>query len=135
METISSDLRSTTPQSQRAQNVRRADPIRVLIDKDRLARFWFLAVITVLVGAAVERIHLARTLKERERVVIVDPGRNVFRLSAPSISGNEAITCRTKHTGCSCIPGTQSKGLRSSRAAQADVSQTCAREGAWRMDV
>jgi hypothetical protein len=56
METISSDLRSTTPKSQRAQNVRRADPIRVLIDKDRLARFWFLAAITVLVGAAVERI-------------------------------------------------------------------------------
>ena len=78
METISSDLRSTTPQSQRAQNVRRADPIRVLIDKDRLARFWFLAVITVLVGAAVERIHLARTLKERERVVIVDPAGTFF---------------------------------------------------------
>jgi hypothetical protein len=37
METISSDLRSTTPKSQRAQNVRHADPIRVLIDKDRLA--------------------------------------------------------------------------------------------------
>ena len=78
METISSDLRSTTPRSQRAQNVRRADPIRVLIDKDRLARFWFLAVITVLVGAAVERIHLARTLKERERVVIVDPAGTFF---------------------------------------------------------
>src|SRR6266498_5486107 len=78
METISSDLRSTTPQSQRARNVRRADPIRVLIDKDRLARFWFLAAITVLVGAAVERIHLARTLKERERVVIVDPAGTFF---------------------------------------------------------
>src|SRR6266481_9456984 len=78
METISSDLRSTTPRSQRAQNVRRADPIRVLIDKDRLARFWFLAVITVLVGAAVERIHLTRTLKERERVVIVDPAGTFF---------------------------------------------------------
>jgi hypothetical protein len=78
METISSDLRSTTPQSQRARNVRRADPIRVLIDKDRLARFWFLGVITVLVGAAVERIHLARILKERERVVIVDPAGTFF---------------------------------------------------------
>src|SRR5947199_1205655 len=78
METISSDLRSTTPKSQRAQNVRRADPIRVLIDKDRLARFWFLAAITVLVGAAVERIQLARTLQERERVVIVDPAGTFF---------------------------------------------------------
>src|SRR5207247_2905721 len=78
METIASNLRSTTPQSQRAQNVRRADPIRILIDKDRLARFWFLAVIVVLVGAGVERIHLARTLKERERVVIVDPAGTFF---------------------------------------------------------
>jgi hypothetical protein len=32
----------------------------------------------VLVGAAAERIHLARTLKERERVVIVDPAGTFF---------------------------------------------------------
>jgi hypothetical protein len=56
----------------------RTDPVRVLIDKDRLARFWFLAVIAVLVGAAIERIHLARTLKERERVVIIDPAGTFF---------------------------------------------------------
>jgi hypothetical protein len=78
METIASNLRSTTPQLHRAQNVRRADPIRILVDKDRLARFWFLAVIVVLVGAAVERIHLARTLQERERVVIIDPAGTFF---------------------------------------------------------
>jgi hypothetical protein len=78
METISSDLRSTVPPAQRATNIRRTDPVRILIDKDRLARFWFLAVIVVLVGAAVERIHLARTLKERERVVIVDPVGTFF---------------------------------------------------------
>lgn len=57
---------------------RNTDPMRVLIDKDRLARFWFLAVVAVLVGAAIERIHLARTLKERERVVIVDPAGTFF---------------------------------------------------------
>jgi hypothetical protein len=78
METISSDLRSTVPPAQRAKNIRRADPVRILIDKDRLARFWFLAVIVVLVAAAIERIHLVRTLKERERVVIVDPAGTFF---------------------------------------------------------
>jgi len=78
MEAISSDLRSTTPQAQRAKNIHRSDPVRILIDKDRLARFWFLAVIVVLIGAAIERIHLIRTLKERERVVIVDPGGTFF---------------------------------------------------------
>jgi hypothetical protein len=78
METISSDLRSTVPPAQRAKNIRRTDPVRILIDKDRLARFWFLAVIVVLVAAAIERIHLIRTLKERERVVIVDPAGTFF---------------------------------------------------------
>jgi hypothetical protein len=57
---------------------RHADPVRVFIDRDRLARFWFLVAAVVLVGAAVERIHLAQTLKERERVVIVDPAGTFF---------------------------------------------------------
>ena len=80
METISSDLRTTTPAAQRPRNVRRrdVDPVRVFVDKDRLARFWFLAAVAVLIAAAVERIHLARVLKERERVVIVDPAGTFF---------------------------------------------------------
>ena len=79
METISPELRTSTPAAQPPQaRGRRTEPVRVLIDKDRLARFWFLAVIAVLVGAAIERIHLARTLKERERVVIVDPAGTFF---------------------------------------------------------
>src|SRR6267154_6531770 len=80
METISSDLRTTTPAAQRPRNVRRCDvdPVRIFVDKDRLAKFWFLAAVAVLIGAAVERIHLARTLKERERVVIVDPAGTFF---------------------------------------------------------
>ena len=79
MQTISSDLRTTTPGQQPPRNrARHADPIRVFVDKDRLAKFWFLAAVAVLVGAAIERIHLARTLKERERVVIVDPAGTFF---------------------------------------------------------
>lgn len=79
MEATSPDLRATAPAKQPPQIAgRRADPVRVFIDKDRLARFWFLAAVVVLLGAAVERIHLARTLKERERVVIVDPAGTFF---------------------------------------------------------
>ena len=79
MQTISSELRTTTPGPQPSrERARRADPIRVFVDKDRLARFWFLAAVAVLIGAAIERIHLARTLKERERVVIVDPAGTFF---------------------------------------------------------
>jgi hypothetical protein len=79
METISPELRTTAPR-QRPPTIRekRENPIRVFIDKDRLARFWFLAAIAVLIGAAVERIQLAKTLKERERVVIVDPAGTFF---------------------------------------------------------
>jgi hypothetical protein len=79
MQTISTELRTTTPGQQPPRDrVRHADPIRVFVDKDRLAKFWFLAALAVLVGAAIERIHLARTLKERERVVIVDPAGTFF---------------------------------------------------------
>src|ERR1039457_5248773 len=79
METISSELRNTEPPP-RPKNIRRRDagPVRMVVDKDRLARFWFLVAVAVLIGAAVERIHLARTLKERERVVIVDPAGTFF---------------------------------------------------------
>lgn len=79
MQTIDPELRTTTPRKHPPHGPEKAaNPIRVFIDKDRLAKFWFLAAAAVLVGAAVERIHLARTLKERERVVIVDPAGTFF---------------------------------------------------------
>ena len=79
MQTISSELRTTTPGPQPSPDpARRVDPIRVFVDKDRLAKFWFLAAVAVLIGAAIERIHLARTLKEQERVVIIDPAGTFF---------------------------------------------------------
>lgn len=74
-----SELRGTVPPVHPPPIQRRsADPTRIFIDKDRLARFWFLVAAAVLAGAAVERIHLARTLKERERVVIIDPAGTYF---------------------------------------------------------
>ena len=76
---ITTELCETAPPLHSPPIKRRAsDPTRVFIDKDRLARFWFLVAAAVLVGTAVERIHLARTLKERERVVIVDPAGTFF---------------------------------------------------------
>jgi hypothetical protein len=79
MPTTNPELRTTTPVKQpphvRGQST---DPIRIFIDKDRLARFWFLAAVAVLISAGIERIHLVRTLKERERVVIVDPAGTFF---------------------------------------------------------
>lgn len=79
METTSQELRTTVPKpSSPGIRKKRMDPVRIFIDKDRLARFWFLAAVVVLIGAAVERIQLVKTLKERERVVIVDPAGTFF---------------------------------------------------------
>ncbi len=79
METTAPELRTTTPPA-RPPRVRekRENPLRVFIDKDRLARFWFLALIAVIIGAAIERIQLVKTLKERERVIVVDPAGTFF---------------------------------------------------------
>jgi hypothetical protein len=77
METSSS--RTTTPSHQTPRvRDRRVDPIRVFVDKDRLAKFWFLAAVAVLIGASIDRIALAKTLKERERVVIIDPAGTFY---------------------------------------------------------
>ncbi len=77
--TTSTELRETAPPLHSPPIKRRTtDPTRVFIDKDRLARFWLLTAVAVIIGAAAERIHLARTLKERERVVIVDPAGTFF---------------------------------------------------------
>jgi hypothetical protein len=79
MQTNSPNLRTTTPSHQTPHvGDRRADPIRVFVDKDRLAKFWFLAAVAVLVGASIDRIVLAKTLKERERVVIIDPAGTFY---------------------------------------------------------
>lgn len=76
--TLPPDLRETAPPIHPPRIAPTLDPIRVLVNKDRLARFWFLIAATVIVGSAVERIHFARTMKERERVVIVDPSGTFF---------------------------------------------------------
>src|ERR1700686_5626779 len=104
METITSDLRTTTPAAQRPRNVRRrdVDPVRIFGDKDRLARFWFLAAVAILIGAAVERIHLARTLKERERVVIVDPAGTFF--VSPLLQFQEARELHAEQSTVTATP-------------------------------
>ncbi len=102
METIPHELRSTKP-TPRPDHPRqhRADPMRVLIDKDRLARFWFLAAGAILIGAAIERIHLARTLKERERVVIVDPAGTFF--VSPLLEFQEARDLHAQQSSLAAI--------------------------------
>jgi hypothetical protein len=58
-----------------AERVTRAafNPTRIFVDKDRLAWFWFIVAILILVGAGVDRFFLIKSLKEQEHVVIIDP--------------------------------------------------------------
>jgi hypothetical protein len=73
------ELRTTVPPLHSPPlNRRRPHPTRLFVDKDRLARFWFLIAVVILAAAAMERIHLIRALKERERVVIVDPAGTFY---------------------------------------------------------
>lgn len=66
-------LRTTTP-PRIPPNVRPApNPVRVLIDRERLAKFWFLIAAVVLIAAAWERHRLINAMKREERVVILDP--------------------------------------------------------------
>ncbi len=79
MQTASSELRTTAPPIHNPPLKRRnADPTRIFIDKDRLARFWFLVAVIVLIASALERIHLVEALKEREHVVILDPAGTYY---------------------------------------------------------
>ena len=102
MQTNSSNLRTTTPHDQPPRvRDRRADPIRVFVDKDRLAKFWFLAAVAVLVGASIDRIALAKTLKERERVVIIDPAGTFY--VSPLLHFQEARELHAQQTSLAAI--------------------------------
>ena len=85
---LPAELRTTAPPIHPPRHATSRDPVRIFINKDRLARIWFFIAAAVIVGAAVERIHFARTLKERERVVIVDPSGTFF--VAPLLQFQEA---------------------------------------------
>jgi hypothetical protein len=70
---------TTVAVTERANSPRsKFNPIRVFIDRDRLAWFWFIAAVVILVGAAADRLLLVRSFKQRERVVIIDPAGTFY---------------------------------------------------------
>jgi hypothetical protein len=80
MDAVDTSLRETiVPKTARASVSRRkTDPIRILVDRDRLAWFWFLVAFLVLIGATVERLYLVESFKQREHVVIIDPAGTFY---------------------------------------------------------
>jgi hypothetical protein len=56
----------------------RFNPTRLFVEKDRLAWFWFLFAMAVLVAAAVDRFILIQSFNRSERVVVVDPADTYY---------------------------------------------------------
>lgn len=54
------------------------NPTRIFVEKDRVAKFWFIITVLVIIGAAVDRYYLVSSLKQREKVVILDPAGTYY---------------------------------------------------------
>ena len=66
----------TTTTGHRSKNA--ANPVRVFVDKDRLAFFWFLIAVLAIGCAIGSPLYLVNEFKQRERVVIVDPAGTYY---------------------------------------------------------
>lgn len=66
----------TTTTAQRPKNA--ANPVRIFVDKDRLAFFWFLIAVLAIGCAIGSPLYLVNRFKQRERVVIVDPAGTYY---------------------------------------------------------
>jgi hypothetical protein len=73
-------LRETKPSGNGAPVLARPrfNPTRIFVEKDRMAWFWFLFAMLVLVLAAVDRAILVNKFKQRERVVVIVPAGTVY---------------------------------------------------------
>jgi hypothetical protein len=56
----------------------RFNPTRLFVEKDRLAWFWFLFAMAILLFAAVDRFYLVQSYKQRERIVVIDPSNTYY---------------------------------------------------------
>jgi hypothetical protein len=90
MTTSSEEPRSTPTNTGKAvRPARRSfDPTRLFAQRDRLPWIWFGLAVATIIFSTFDRIHLVNSLKERERVVIIDPA-NTYYLS-PLLQFQEA---------------------------------------------
>ena len=54
------------------------NPTMLFVQKDRLAWFWFLFAMGVLLFASLDRFMLVEGFKQRERVIVVDPANTYY---------------------------------------------------------
>lgn len=80
MSRLNEALRETKPTGNGAPVITRPrfNPTRIFVEKDRMAWFWFLFAMAILVAAAVDRAILVNQFKQRERVVVIDPAGTFY---------------------------------------------------------
>jgi hypothetical protein len=80
---------NTTPESLRSTQTnlgtanvpaarRKFEPTQLFAQRDRLPLIWFCIAIGAIVFSAFDRFHLVNSLKQRERVVIIDPAGTYY---------------------------------------------------------
>lgn len=57
---------------------RQMNPVRVFVDKERLAFFWFVVAMLAVGCALVTPFFLVQKFKERERIVVIDPAHTYY---------------------------------------------------------
>jgi hypothetical protein len=77
------------------------NPTMLFVQKDRLAWFWFLFAMAVLLFAAVDRFVLVESFKRQERVVVVDPANTYY--VAPVMKFEEASELHSQQSELAAI--------------------------------
>ncbi len=75
---------------------RQMNPVRVFVDKDRLAFFWFVVALLAVGCAIFSPFFLIQKFKERERIVVIDPAHTYY--VSPLLSFEEAKDLHAQQT-------------------------------------
>jgi len=78
-EPVAPSLRETPAPTKQARGSQKPlNPTRVFVDKDRSAFLWFCVAVLAVAFAAAQPYFLIAKLKQRERVVIIDPASTYY---------------------------------------------------------
>ena len=91
------ELRETPARTTAARkSSRQMNPVRVFVDKDRLAFFWFVVALLAVGCAIFTPFFLIQKFKERERIVVIDPAHTYY--ISPLLSFEEAKELHAQQT-------------------------------------
>lgn len=94
---LDTELRQTpAPTTIARKPARQVNPVRVFVDKDRLALFWFIVAALAVGCALFTPFFLVQKFKERERIVVIDPAHNYF--VSPLLTFEEAKELHAQQT-------------------------------------